>query len=259
VTDLVRAFLIPGSKWFCTLGLTAGVLLLWMPRGAKRWGRLSLTALAGAYWMMSIPAVATRIASAGYGDGSAMSDTHAGPAADAIVVLGSGVWTYSANGLQVTVPVEQSALNAFEAARLYKLSPVPVVVSGGVVDPFTRSEPESEILRNLLVRAGVPENAIVPESTSRTTHEQALNVARLFVAHNWKRGALIAAPVHMLRALRVFRVQGIDAVPFPARYRSDNQRQPLAWWLPSSEAADISEVAMYDYLGWVYYWGRGWM
>ena len=181
----------------------------------------------------------------------------------AIVVLGAGANGYGAGERAVTIPDRQTVFNALEGARLSRLlsDRVMVIASGGNGEPDSRQEPESVVLRDLLMRAGVPEDRILLESASRTTHEQAINIAPMLKAHHWARVALVTPPVQMPRALGVFEAAGVHPIPAVAPYRSDDSVKggPASRWLPNGEALDVSSRATYDYLAWVYYWLRGWL
>lgn len=65
---------------------------------------------------------------------------------------------------------------------------------------------------NFLVAEGVPRNAIVTESRSTSTRENALYTADLIRNMPGKK-VLLTSDFHMYRAIRVFRKVGIDATP----------------------------------------------
>jgi uncharacterized SAM-binding protein YcdF (DUF218 family) len=255
--EFIKTFLIPGSRWFLLVSTAVGVALLYGPRSVRRFARLWLTALVVGYWAIALPVISDRLASAFHTAKPQSQESEAASRASAIVVLGSGVESFGSEGRDTTVPLEQTALNAFTAARLYQMAPKLIVASGGIVDPSVQRAPESEVLRDLLIRSGVPGRDIVLESASRTTHEQAVSAAQLLRSHHLDRPVLVTSPVHMLRAIATLRAQGIDATPFPARFRSE-LADPSSAWLPNGSALKASEIAIYDYFGWVYYWLRGW-
>jgi uncharacterized SAM-binding protein YcdF (DUF218 family) len=263
VANFVKTFLIPGSLSFLLLGLTAGVLLAYGPRRSRRFAAPALALLAGGYWIGSLPIVSDALATRFHARSAQPATAADLLDVQVIVVLGAGANGYVGGGRMVTLPDRQTVFNALEAGRLFRLlsSSVPVIASGGIVDPDAHQEPESIVLRDLLMRAGVPDDRILLESTSRTTHEQAINIAPMLRAHQWVRVALVAPPVQMVRALAVFGAEGIHPIPAVAPYRSDDSATsgPVSRWLPNGEALDVSSRATYDYLAWVYYWARGWL
>jgi uncharacterized SAM-binding protein YcdF (DUF218 family) len=257
VSEIVKTFLIPGSTWFALLWVSVGVTLLYARPRVSMWARRGLLALVVGYWLLSTPIVSDRL-SVPAGESSQVPSHSDLADAGAIVVLGSGVSSYWTDGAAVTVPIEQTALNAFEAAEVYRQLPVLVVASGGIVDPSVQHDPESSVVRDLLVRSGVPSDHITLESGSRTTHEQATNVAALLKDRHVERAVLVTSPVHMMRAAAAFTAAGVRPIPVFAPVRSDHVR-PLPRWIPSGDALGESHVAIYDYMGWVYYWLKGWL
>jgi uncharacterized SAM-binding protein YcdF (DUF218 family) len=252
-----KTFLLPGSASFLLTAVTAGLVMLAVGR-TRRLGRWILTLIVLLYWALSLPAVCDWLGRTLPG----VLATRAMPAAPprAIVVLAAGV---SRNGDStmsdaVVVPLEQTTLNAIQAARLYaQQGPLPVIASGGCNDCAVEP-PESATLRQLLIARGVPPDRIVEESTSRTTREQALAVAPIVRAHAWNPVFLVTAPVHLLRARGAFNNAGVDVIPMPAAPHSSGTTFGQRW-TPSPDALESSQKSMYDYLGYFYYWSRGWL
>jgi uncharacterized SAM-binding protein YcdF (DUF218 family) len=260
-TDLIKLFLVPGSLWFLICGLTAGVLLARGPTPLRRLAWPFLAALALLYWLESLPVVSEALAT-GFGRLNARQVTaREVSAAQAIVVLGAGVSSYTAARHTITVPEQQTVLNALEAARIFRLleERVHVVASGGIPDPQSTAKPEAAVLLELLERDGVPADHVVLESASRTTYEQALRVAPLLKDRGWNRFVLVTSPAHLLRATAAFAAQGVQPIPGPASFRSQSPDVPRFWWRPSGAALAVSELSLYDYMAWVYYWTRGYV
>lgn len=65
---------------------------------------------------------------------------------------------------------------------------------------------------NFLVAEGVPRNAIITESRSTSTRENALYTAGL-IQHMPGKKVLLTSDFHMYRAIRVFRKAGVVATP----------------------------------------------
>jgi uncharacterized SAM-binding protein YcdF (DUF218 family) len=257
----IKLFLIPGSLSFLLAGVTVGVLLA---AGVRRFRRVALAGLGAIvllYWILSIPVIAESLATRFHETTTPRSPTDV-RGCDAIVVLGAGISSLTSNGQTLNIPDPQTAFNAFEGARIYHLleTPVAVVASGGVADRYRQRQPESLVIRGLLVMAGVPDDSIVLDSASKTTHEQAVNIAAMARQRGWRRIALVTPPVQMARAVGAFAREGLSSIArAEAPYQSDAEGQRRSRWLPSTEALWISERALYDYLGWMYYWTRGWL
>jgi uncharacterized SAM-binding protein YcdF (DUF218 family) len=261
VAAVIKLFFIPGSLSFLLAGVTVGVLLAAGVRPFRRAALAGLGAIVLLYWILSIPVVADTLATRFHERTTPRSTTDV-HGCDVIVVLGAGISSVTSNGQTLNIPDSQTAFNAFEGARIYHLfpTPVPVVASGGIPDFYRQKGPESLVIRGLMVTAGVPDDGIVLDSDSRTTHEQAVNIAAMARQRGWQRIALVAPPVQMARAAGAFAREGLPSiVRAEAPFQSDADGRQGSRWLPSTEALWISQRALYDYLGWMYYWSRGWL
>jgi uncharacterized SAM-binding protein YcdF (DUF218 family) len=261
IANTFKLLLVPGSVFCLLIGVTVGLLLLLSAR-LRRLAIVELSLITLLYWLLSIPVFADLLANRGQLSGPHRVDTAAMPEADAIVVLGAGVVTHSLHGFQASVPDRQTIFNAFEGARLYRAAgrSIPVVASGGVVNADSQREPESIVIRELLVRAGVPSEVILLDSESKTTHEQAVNLAPVIKSHGWTRVVVIAPSVQMPRAVNGFAREGVQVIADEAPFASDTARDSgLSRWIPSGDALASSSRAAYDYMAWMYYWMRGWL
>jgi uncharacterized SAM-binding protein YcdF (DUF218 family) len=182
------------------------------------------------------------------------------PALDAMVVLSTGGEVFRAYGQEVAEMGKATAFNALEAARVYRLvAPPAVIASGGIVDPEARRAPEAEVLAAGLVRLGIPRDRIILESRSRTTREQAMNVAEMLKKRRVTRFLLVTTADHMPRARATFRELGLDPVPCVSRFAIATH--PSLWQRlrPSINALRQSDWACYEYLARIYYWWQGWL
>src|SRR5213592_18004 len=110
--------------------------------------------------------------------------------ADAILVLGAAQY----NGRPS--PVFRARLD--HAAALYQRGLAPVVlVTGGVGSGDTVSE--SEVGRRYLVKAGLPEGAVVALPAGASTYASLAGVARWFAGRDNRRVLLVSDGFHMLR------------------------------------------------------------
>ena len=75
-------------------------------------------------------------------------------------------------------------------------------------------------MKALLLRLGVPDEAIVMETQSRNTAENALYTGEILRERGFARVLLVTSALHMPRAMKLFRARGIDAVPAPTDMRS---------------------------------------
>lgn len=71
---------------------------------------------------------------------------------------------------------------------------------------------ESEVARRYAIEQGVPEGRILIETVSRTTQQNLAQAATLMRGHDLHSAIIVSDPLHMARALRQARGQGIQAL-----------------------------------------------
>jgi uncharacterized SAM-binding protein YcdF (DUF218 family) len=219
--------------------------------------RRFLTALVLGYWLLStrtLPAVLVALLSAGF---APLQTAQAAHGADVIVVLSGGAESYREAGVTEGVPLRSTVLRALEAARLFRvIGARRIIASGGAVDPAIHLMPESVMVRNALVDAGVPADRIIQESSSRSTREQVRGVKALLDRDGTRAFILVTSPTHMRRAVATFRASGLDPIPSLAPLASDHAPAP-SWIWPNDEALYRSDLAIYDSAALAYYWSIG--
>jgi uncharacterized SAM-binding protein YcdF (DUF218 family) len=260
MSTLVKLFLVPGSISFLVVALVVGVGLLYGSDRMRRWGRVWLTLVLAAYAFLSTPLGADFVAAPLARTFTSIREPEQAAGIDTMVVLSAGGEVYRAYGDEIAEMGKATSFNALEAARLYKLlSPRTVIASGGIVDPETRRVSEAEILAAGLARLGVPRERILLESRSRTTREQAVNVAEILEKRGTRRFLLVTGADHMPRARATFRELGLQPVPSVSRLVMATH--PSFWQAlrPSMNALRQSDWACYEYLARIYYWSQGWL
>jgi len=258
ILDFIKEQLHLSSPLGLFLVLAVGVAWLWW-RPTSRAPRRYLLAMVIGYWFLTTPAGArllVGVLSHGIPRVMAREDARG---ADAVVVLGGGVATAAVGGEIGGTLTGSSLLRTLEAARVFKLIGGRVLIaSGGIPRPDLQLRPESEMMRDALVKSGVTASAIVEESASRTTREQALAIGPVLRAHQVRQFVLVTSSTHMRRSLAVFRAAGFDPVPSAAPIRSERVRPPPLV-LPNADSLWLSDDALYECAAWIYYWLRGWV
>jgi uncharacterized SAM-binding protein YcdF (DUF218 family) len=145
-------------------------------------------------------------------------------AADAIVVLGGDDLTRSQRG-----------------AELFPLTGAPVIIVSGFGD--------SDAMKLLLVKAGVPESAIREESKSRHTTENAMLSIALLRKFHAKRVVIVTSWFHSRRALHCFRHYAPD-MEFISRPTVADR--PKSHWPGKYERGYV----IVEYLKLLFYWIR---
>jgi uncharacterized SAM-binding protein YcdF (DUF218 family) len=237
--------------------LSVGVIWLWR-RPTSRGPLRYWAAVALGYWFVTTPAGAGLLVG-GLSHGLTRIATRADArGADGVVVLGGGVMTGSVGGEVAGTLTGSSLLRALEGARVFKLIGARLlIVSGGIPRPDLQFRPESEMLRELMLKVGIAPGAVIEESESKNTYDQARLIGPMLRSNNIHRFVLVTSPTHMRRSLGLFHALGFDPVPSVAPVRSDGVRPP-PWLLPNYDSYALSDVAVYDYGASAYYWARGW-
>jgi uncharacterized SAM-binding protein YcdF (DUF218 family) len=190
------------------------------------------------------------------------------PQADAIVVLG-GV-TGPALPPQPTVHLMGGADRLTYGAELYRTHKAPLVILSGGGRPWNKGlPPESDQMAEIMQILGVPRSAILEESASRNSHENAAYISRLLLAHHFQRILLVTSAMTMPRALAAFRHQGIDAIAAPTDFTpglGEDSRGTLSELevdaielLPNPGSLDESSAALHEYIGLIQYRLAGWI
>jgi uncharacterized SAM-binding protein YcdF (DUF218 family) len=177
----------------------------------------------------------------------------------AVVILGSGSFTardWAENAIAMNDPV--AAERVIEAVRVCKMiDPEVVVSSGGSVGRMDRNAPGGAMMKELLIRLGVPASKIQVENDSQTTHDEAVIVKRLLAPMKIQHIVLVTSDIHMRRSVGTFRAEGLDVIPAIAR----SQAFASSWdttFLPSTAGMNETQDLVHELLGVGYYWVRGW-
>jgi uncharacterized SAM-binding protein YcdF (DUF218 family) len=112
-------------------------------------------------------------------------------------------------------------------------------------------------MRELLRRAGVPENMIWTEERSRSTHENAMYGTAILRQHGVEHIALVVEAQSMPRAAACFRKEGLNVTPAPSDFRTWGPlRDEL---VPNWKALRRNEITLHEVLGLAWYRLRGWI
>ncbi len=190
------------------------------------------------------------------------------PKADAIVVLGGA--TRPQVSPRPWVEVTEEGDRVLYAAKLFREGKAPkLILSGGRVEwDGSNDLPESADMATLVKTMGVPETALLQDSTSRTTYENAVNIKQIMQAQGIRKILLVTSALHMPRSLRIFQKLGMDAIPAPTdflstegdrkQFQSNSQEMTLSL-LPDAERLKNTTRALKEYVGIGIYWLRGWL
>jgi uncharacterized SAM-binding protein YcdF (DUF218 family) len=178
------------------------------------------------------------------------------PSADVAIVLGGAVG--GPVSPRQTVDLGEASDRVYHAFELFRAGKVRMIlISGGNLPWSPAAEPEAETIRKLLRSWGVPDEAIVTAGTSRTTAENAREVAALWPSLGFESALLVTSAAHMHRALASFRKAGVPVTPSSTDIRVvDDPLDPLDV-LPDAGALGGTSDAVRERIGYLVYWMRG--
>ena len=237
--------------------MLVGIALLFHRRTIL-WGRRWVVAAFFAYWALSTP-IGSWLVTLPLAHGQRRVQTASdAEGARAVVVLGQGIASHSADGLAID-DLGASALRVIEGVRVYHVLGDPLlIVSGGNTLRKNPPRPEAEAFRNAAIALGVPPARVIAEDESLTTREEAIVIKRMLTARHIDRLVLVTSPLHMRRSIAAFRAAGLDPLPSAARLRGNLDK---SFWslVPDRESLNLSDHALYECAALVYYWSRGWL
>jgi len=134
------------------------------------------------------------------------------------------------------------------AARLYRATGLPILLSGGKV--FADSGNEADISRRQLLGLGIPDKDIIVENKSLNTEQNANFTATILKSRGLSNPVLITSAFHLPRAVIEFDKAGIQVLPYPTNYWiSRPEKLYAAKFAPSAAGLSFTGVALKEYLG----------
>ena len=234
------------------LGSALALGMLAVLLGVMRWGRTSaLVMLIALGWLVawSMPVTANWIqahVSSKHPPITTDAQIAALPKAGAIVLLGGGV--SPPTEARPWPDLGSAADRVWQAARLWHAGRAPFILASGGHDPLTHTQSEAEAMRTLLGAFGVPDAAIVVETRSRNTRQNASDSAALLAERNVRRILLVTSASHMERSLSHFRAAGLEVAPVPSDHEGIDYAD-LRRFIPSADALALSARALKEWVG----------
>jgi uncharacterized SAM-binding protein YcdF (DUF218 family) len=156
--------------------------------------------------------------------------------ADVIVALGSRVYPGGRPGPSLMRRTQH-------AVALYRRGLAPAVLCTGGLGAHPPTEAETAC--GMAERLGVPESALVLETRSHSTEENALYTHTLMQARGWQTAILVSDGYHLYRAALLFRRAGIIVYPSPAQATAGPMNPVERYGRESRELAAL-----------IWYWGK---
>ena len=242
VKKLFTPFLLPPGIFIILIMLSGVWLLL---RKNRKAGIVNIT-IAFLMWLLTISPVSNGMLWSLESKFSIPEN----PKGDVIILLGGGVYDkvpdLSGNG----TPSETMLSRILTAVRLHNRMQIPIIVSTGKV--YKHKAAEAPIVKRFLVDLGIPANEIIIEDKSRDTLENAKFTKDICLESGFSKPILVTSAYHMKRAFMLFERAGLGVLPFPAGFRSFDDRQ-YGWndYLPGGFGE--ASRAIKEYLGLLFY------
>ena len=180
------------------------------------------------------------------------------PGRSAVVLLGSGSFRRENwSGEQMSVLDPAGLERTLETARVYRLLHADTVISsGGLIEPDEPNDPSGEVMKDTLVRLGVPPDRVLVEEKSSNTREEAVLVAAMLRSLDVNHVILVTSATHMRRAAGMFRAAGVEVIPAIAHDRV--YTGAAINLMPSETGLRTAALVVHELVGISYYWLRGW-
>ncbi len=177
---------------------------------------------------------------------------------DYAIVLGGMIW-YDAR--QDKPQFMRSADRIFQTIPLFQNGQIKkIIISGGSGSISHPEEKESTILKNYLVKIGIPDSCIITENQSRNTMENAILTKKILDSLHINNDLLfVTSAFHLRRAIGCFEKAGITKlVPYPAdRYSGPRKFELDFMLLPNANALEQWELLLHEITGYLVYKIRG--
>lgn len=168
---------------------------------------------------------------------------------DAAIVLG-GMIEYDPTF--VRLQFNRAVDRLMQAVALYKDGKVKkIFISGGSGSILEKNVLEGAILKEYLLKIGIPDSAVVVEKYSKNTHENAV-FSKPILDSLYKNGKyiLITSAFHMPRAIRCFKKAGISVTPYSVdRYSGPRKFVFDYMFFPATGALDEWNVLFHEWIG----------
>lgn len=191
------------------------------------------------------------------------------PTAGIIVVLGGG--TEPALAPRATVEVNSAGDRILYAARLFHEGKAEkILLSGGNISWLSSStSTPADDMAEILAQLGVPPEAILIQTQSENTHDDAVLSTEMLDELGAKRIILVTSAIHMPRSVALFKQLGVEVIPAPTDFTvteagwdsliTGNIGTQLINLIPNASSLALTTNALKEYLGLLVYGLRGWL
>jgi uncharacterized SAM-binding protein YcdF (DUF218 family) len=214
----------------------------------RKSARTLVVAAAVILLVFSNPFLITRVTAAWEVDGIRSTDIH--EPYDVGIVLGGSMRHY--DPLLKRVVYSTSVDRLLQAMQLYHDGKIKrILLSGGSGFVNFQEWKESGLLSKVLLKGGVPAEAILLENSSRNTYENAeMTTAMLRTGQYGKRFLLITSAFHMRRSMMCFHKQGLQPDPYAVDQKAATHIvTPDRLIQPDAECLSLWDQLLHEWVG----------
>ena len=169
---------------------------------------------------------------------------------DAVIMMGGAI--RYVNG-QLQRPVFGSGADRYVQSMelFYRNKAKHIIISSGSGSLVYTDVKEADLLRDQMIRIGIPADKLIAENQSRNTYENAKNTAEIIQKSDFKPPfLLVTSAFHMRRSMLCFQKQGIDVIPFAVDQHSGQiMFTPDKLLLPSPEVLLDWDLLFHEWFG----------
>ncbi len=215
-------------------------------------GKILLTLTLAIFYLLSTPIVSTNMLAGLEQQVFITPEEIIASKAEAIVILGGRVYEEGPEYGGDTIKGLMLERVRY-AAWLQKRTNLPIIVSGGSINP--EFPPESKLASKVL-KEEFGCKVIATEEQSRNTWENALFTSRVLNTNGINKVALVTHTWHMPRALSAFRQNRVDVIAAPTIFSTGRKGitdGKVEDWLPGAAELRNSYLALHEYVGMAWY------
>ncbi len=244
------------SKSISQLLLPPGGLILMALLGLifwkKLWGRVLIGLSLVLFWLLSTEPVRDSLTASLEFQYPAINIEKIRVTKAAIVVLGGGIQENSLDYQGSDELSRFAMMRVIYAAKIARKTGFDVYATGGT--PLTQeAESEASIMRRWLIWFGVPSTHIHSENKANTTWENALLTQKMLAQKDINTIILVTSAWHMPRSVWCFQAQGLNIIPAPTDYLTEQEPYDMRSFIPSWNVLADSSYALHEYLGLFWY------
>ncbi|MBI4649646.1 MAG: YdcF family protein [Bacteroidia bacterium] len=147
-----------------------------------------------------------------------------------------------------------------QAVNLYRDSKIKKIFISGIYGSLIENHKEAELLRNFLIKLGIPEEDVLYETESNNTHQNAVNTIKAIYQQGNGRYLLITSAYHMRRAVKCFEKEGMKVDPYSANRFSGPRKFVFDHlFIPNGETLSGWNVMTHELVGYITYFIMGYI